>query len=47
MFAATRDIAVSDADAAELTDRFASMPPIPKFQRPYAGYVTTASVCSH
>jgi 2-haloacid dehalogenase len=30
MFAATRGIAVSDADAAELTDRFASMPPHPE-----------------
>jgi len=30
MFAATRGIAISDADAAELTDRFASMPPHPE-----------------
>ena len=28
--AATRDIALSDADSAELTDRFASMPPHPE-----------------
>jgi 2-haloacid dehalogenase len=30
MLAATRDITVSDADAAELTDRFATMPPHPE-----------------
>src|SRR6202161_2863765 len=30
MLAATRGIALSDADAAELTDRFASMPPHPE-----------------
>jgi 2-haloacid dehalogenase len=30
MLAATRDIAISDADAAELTDRFVSMPPHPE-----------------
>ena len=30
MFAATRGIAIGDADAAELTDRFASMPPHPE-----------------
>ncbi len=30
MLAATRDIAVSDSDAAELTDRFATMPPHPE-----------------
>jgi 2-haloacid dehalogenase len=30
MLAATRDLAISDADAAELTDRFASMPPHPE-----------------
>ena len=30
MLAATRDIAISDADSAELTDRFASMPPHPE-----------------
>ena len=30
MLAATRGIAISDADAAELTDRFASMPPHPE-----------------
>ena len=30
MLAATRGITVSDADAAELTDRFASMPPHPE-----------------
>jgi 2-haloacid dehalogenase len=30
MLAATRDLAVSDADAAELTDRFATMPPHPE-----------------
>ena len=30
MFAATRDITISDADAAELTDRFATMPPHPE-----------------
>ena len=29
MLAATRDITISDADAAELTDRFATMPPHP------------------
>jgi hypothetical protein len=29
MLAATRGIAISDADSAELTDRFASMPPHP------------------
>src|ERR1700754_2893276 len=28
--AATRGIAISDADSAELTDRFASMPPHPE-----------------
>jgi 2-haloacid dehalogenase len=30
MLAATRGITISDADAAELTDRFASMPPHPE-----------------
>ena len=30
MLAATRGIKVSDADAAELTDRFATMPPHPE-----------------
>jgi 2-haloacid dehalogenase len=30
MFATTRGIAISEADAAELTDRFASMPPHPE-----------------
>jgi 2-haloacid dehalogenase len=30
MLAATRDITISDADAAELTDRFATMPPHPE-----------------
>jgi len=30
MFAATRGILISDADGAELTDRFASMPPHPE-----------------
>ena len=30
MFAATRGIAISDADAAEIRDRFASMPPHPE-----------------
>jgi 2-haloacid dehalogenase len=30
MFAATRGIAITDADTAELTDRFASMPPHPE-----------------
>jgi 2-haloacid dehalogenase len=30
MLAATRDIAISEADGAELTDRFASMPPHPE-----------------
>jgi len=30
MLAATRDIAISDAEAAELTNRFASMPPHPE-----------------
>jgi 2-haloacid dehalogenase len=30
MLAATRGIAISDADSAELTDRFASMPPHPE-----------------
>ena len=30
MLAATRDITVSDADAAELTNRFATMPPHPE-----------------
>ncbi len=30
MLAATRDITVSDADGAELTNRFASMPPHPE-----------------
>ncbi|MGH3187593.1 MAG: haloacid dehalogenase type II [Streptosporangiaceae bacterium] len=29
MLAATRDLTISDADAAELTDRFATMPPHP------------------
>ena len=30
MLAATRDVTVSDADAAELTNRFATMPPHPE-----------------
>ena len=30
MLADTRGIAISDTDAAELTDRFASMPPHPE-----------------
>ncbi|WP_220297095.1 hypothetical protein [Streptomyces sp. MBT84] len=30
MLAATRDITISDADTAELTDRFAAMPPHPE-----------------
>jgi 2-haloacid dehalogenase len=30
MLGATRDIAISDADAAELTEQFASMPPHPE-----------------
>jgi 2-haloacid dehalogenase len=30
MFAATRDLTISDTDAAELTDRFATMPPHPE-----------------
>ena len=30
MLAATRDITISDADGAELTDRFATMPPHPE-----------------
>jgi 2-haloacid dehalogenase len=30
MFAATRNIKITDADAAELTDRFATMPPHPE-----------------
>ena len=30
MLAATRDITISDADSAELTDRFAAMPPHPE-----------------
>ncbi len=30
MLAVTRDITISDADAAELTDRFATMPPHPE-----------------
>ena len=30
MLAATRDITISDADSAELTDRFATMPPHPE-----------------
>jgi len=30
MFAATRGITITDADAAELTDRFATMPPHPE-----------------
>jgi 2-haloacid dehalogenase len=30
MLAATRDLTITDADAAELTDRFASMPPHPE-----------------
>ena len=30
MLAATRDITISDADSAELTERFASMPPHPE-----------------
>jgi 2-haloacid dehalogenase len=30
MLAATRDLAITDADAAELTDRFATMPPHPE-----------------
>src|ERR1700734_1287029 len=30
MLAATRDLVITDADAAELTDRFATMPPHPE-----------------
>jgi 2-haloacid dehalogenase len=30
MLAATRDITISDADGAELTERFATMPPHPE-----------------
>lgn len=30
MLAATRDLTISDADAAELTGRFATMPPHPE-----------------
>jgi 2-haloacid dehalogenase len=30
MLAATRDVTISDADAAELSDRFATMPPHPE-----------------
>ena len=30
MMAATRDLSITDADAAELTDRFATMPPHPE-----------------
>ena len=43
MLAATRDIAISDADAEELTNRFASMPPHPRSPPRCAGYATTAS----
>jgi hypothetical protein len=46
MLAATRGITVSDADGAELTDRFATVPPIPRFLRPCAGSATTGSGCS-
>jgi 2-haloacid dehalogenase len=43
MLAATRDITVSDADAAELTDRFATMSRSP---RPRTGSATMVSGCS-
>ena len=46
MLAATRGITISDADAAELTDRFATMPPIPRSRPPCAGSATMASGCS-
>jgi 2-haloacid dehalogenase len=44
--AATRGITISDSDSAELTDRFATMPPHPEVPRPCAVCVTTASGCS-
>ena len=47
MLAATRGIMISDADGAELTDRFATMPPhpeVPVALRP--GLATMASGCS-
>jgi len=47
MLAATRGITISDADGAELTDRFATMRPIPRSPRPCAGSATTVSGCSH
>jgi 2-haloacid dehalogenase len=46
MLAETRGIAITDADTTELTNRFASMPHIPKSRQPYAGCATTDSVCS-
>jgi len=46
MLAATRDVTISDADAAELTDRFATMPPHPEVPGRCAGCATTTSGCS-
>ncbi len=44
MLAATRDITISDADSAELTDRFATMPPHPESRRRCASCATIAGV---
>ena len=46
MLAATRGITISDADAAELTDRFASMPPHPEVPAALRRLATTVSGCS-
>jgi len=46
MMAATRGLTISDADAAELTDRFAPCRPIPRSRPPCGGCATTASGCS-
>jgi 2-haloacid dehalogenase len=43
MLAATRDIAISDADAEELTNRFLRCRRIPKSPLRCAGYATTSS----
>ena len=46
MLAAARDVTISDADAAELTDRFATMPPHPEVPGALRGCASTASGCS-
>jgi 2-haloacid dehalogenase len=43
MLAATRGITISDADRAELTARFAAMPPHPEVPAARAGSVSMAS----